>query len=744
MKLKFSVLAIACFTFVACEQPTTKEAAKSNKAQGENSFVDSVLASLSVEEKIGQMTQLTLDMLVVGPAYVAEEPHTIDPARMDTVFNQLHVGSILNCAGHSYSREKWLDFHRSIKQYTDSSRSEIPVLYGIDAIHGVTYTDESTLFPQQIALACSWDTAMAKRMGAITAYETRASGIRWNFSPVLDIARDPRWPRFWETFGEDVLLVSEMGESIIDGYQGDEIGDDHVAACLKHFLGYSQALSGKDRTQAWIPERQLREYFLPQFEQAIDAGAMTIMINSGEMNGIPVHVNKTILTDLLRTELGFEGLVVTDWEDIKYLVSRHKVAATYKDAIEMSINAGIDMSMVPVDYDFPVLLKELVDEGRISEDRLDLSVRRILQVKYDLGLFGHEVPTVEDYPDFASDAHKATALEAAKESLVLLRNEDVLPLSRNQKLLIAGPNADDLNALNGGWTRTWQGDDASLNTPGKFGVFGQLQQEGVAVELWAGNANGLSSKAKGKDAVVLVVGEKPYTETPGDIESLDLPKDQLDLIEAAGELNTPVILIVVEGRPRTFSLPDQVDAVMLAMLPGDFGAEAISAVLFGEHNPSGRLPFTYPRYASSHATYDHKHTDLISPTFGTDAFNPLFQFGAGLSYSEYEYSNLTLSSDTLSLDDELELKVTVSNVSEISGKETVQVYVTDLVATITPSVKRLRAFQKVEIEGGENVELTFTISMSDLAFVNESLDWETEPGEFNVQINNQTASFWIK
>ncbi|MFT4683275.1 MAG: beta-glucosidase [Flavobacteriales bacterium] len=743
MKRQF-ITAILLGTFViACAPAKDNDIVPGNSTEG-MSFVDSLLNSLSVEEKIGQMTQLTLDMICNGEPYALDRPHSLNIEKMDKVFNELHVGSILNCGGHSYPRAKWLDIHSKIKEYTDASSSKIPVLYGIDAIHGVTYTDSSTLFPQQIGVACSWDTALGRSLAEMAAYETRASGIRWNFSPVLDIARDPRWPRFWETFGEDVLLVSEMGESMVQGYQSDGVGDNHVSACLKHFLGYSVTLSGKDRTQAWIPERQLREYFLPQFKQAIDAGAMTIMVNSGEINGIPVHANKQILTNLLRDELGFKGVLVTDWEDVKYLVSRHKVAADYKTAIAMSINAGIDMCMVPVDYDFPVLMKELFDEGVITEGRLDESVRRILQVKYDLGLFNHEVPTLADYPDFASDAHHALALESAKESIVMLRNEDVLPLKKDAKILLAGPNANDLNALNGGWTRTWQGTDPTYNTPGRNGLFDAMKNSGARVELFEGIASTFASRAKNFDAVVLAVGEKPYTETPGDIESLDLPQEQLDLIRTAGELNVPVVLMLIEGRPRTFILPEQIDAVLLAMLPGDFGAEAIAAVLYGEHNPSGKLPFTYPRFASSHATYDHKYTDQISPTFGTDAFNPLFEFGSGMSYSEFEYSDLVLEMDTLGISGELVVTLNVTNKSKIDGKEIVSVFISDLVASITPSVKRLRAFDKKEIQAGMTEKFTFSIPVKELAFVDAEMNWTTEPGQFVIQIGDLTTEFWVK
>ena len=369
------LITLAIILAFGCGNSTTSEPDKKSGTSAENHMVDDLLAKMTLEEKIGQMTQLTLDMICVGEPYALEEPHRVDEDKLNMVFDSMHVGSILNCGGHSYDRAKWHTFHNAIKEKTDNSRLKIPVLYGIDAIHGVTYTDSSTLFPQQISQACTWSPDIVQRGAEITAYEMRASGIRWNFSPVLDLARDPRWPRFWETYGEDVYLASQMGIAAVEGYQGDEIGDVNGAACLKHFLGYSVTLSGKDRTQAWIHDRQLREIFLPPFQAAVDAGAMSIMINSGEINGMPVHTSKEILTDLLRDELGFEGLAVSDWEDIKYLVTRHKVAATYKEAIKMAINAGVDMSMVPTDLDFPVLLKELVEEGEVPLSRINESCR---------------------------------------------------------------------------------------------------------------------------------------------------------------------------------------------------------------------------------------------------------------------------------------------------------------------------------------------------------------------------------
>ncbi|MGB0423473.1 MAG: glycoside hydrolase family 3 protein, partial [Flavobacteriales bacterium] len=658
----------------AC-QSSTQNSAEDSSQSDKDDHIESLIAQMTLEEKIGQMTQLTLDMICDGQPYNLDEPHTLNTAKLDTVFNQLHVGSILNCGGHAYSREKWLDFHRGIKQYTDSSRLKIPVLYGIDAIHGVTYTTESTLFPQQINLAATWSPELVQEAAEMAGYEMRSSGIRWNFSPVLDIARDPRWPRFWETFGEDVLLASEMGTAMVKGYQGDSIGMNHGAACMKHFVGYSQTLSGKDRTAAWVSDRQLREYFLPSFKAAIDAGAMSIMINSGEINGIPVHVNSYLLNDVLRDELGFEGMAVSDWEDIKYLYTRHHVAKDYKDAIAMAINAGIDMSMVPVDYKFPVLLKELVEEGTVSTDRINDACRRVLKMKQDLGLFEHEIPSIEDYPEFASAEHKALALKVAESSVVLLKNEAILPFESSTKILLAGPNADDLNALNGGWTRTWQGLDTTFNTPGCLSIYEEMDKRQLNFNYSGEFPSNLKSASRNADVIVLALGEKPYTETVGDIEDIYLPQVQQDLIDAAIATGKPVVALLIEGRPRTFKGADELAAVIFAGLPGDYGAGALLNVLYGKSNPSAKLPFTYPRFASAHTCYDHKYTDLIDPQFGTDAFQPLFEFGTGLSYTTFSYGKLNSTQKTYSLKDTISCSIEVTNTGDLAGSETVQLYV---------------------------------------------------------------------
>lgn len=741
-----SIIIFGALLAISCGQESHSESrAESGDASASELFADSVLNTLDLTDKVGEMTQLTLDMLCVGQPYQLEEPHRLDTAKLKMAIADLRVGSILNCGGHSYPREYWYETISAIQEMAmNEKESGIPVLYGIDAIHGTNYTDGSTLFPQQIGLAATFNPSLAYEMGRITAYETRASGIPWTFSPVLDIARDARWPRVWETFGEDPHLLTVMGESLVNGYQGEDVSDPNsVAACLKHFLGYSTPLSGKDRTQAWIPERQLREYFLPGFQKAIEAGAKTIMINSGEINGIPVHVNPVILTELLRNELGFEGVVVTDWEDIKYLYSRHRVATDYKDAITMAINAGIDMSMVPVDYDFPVLLKELVEEGAVPMERIDESVKRILQLKYELGLFDAPVTNWEDYPDFASDKHSAASRTSADQSMTLLKNDNnVLPLPAGSKVIVGGPRANSLNDLNGGWTHTWQGTDPQFNTPGKLTMLGAMLEREDCDTREASEPSQLKTLARKGDYIILALGESPYTEKPGDIEDISLSATQHEWVREAKSTGAIVVAVLIEGRPRIIrDMEPDCDAILMAYLPGDEGGPAIAATLMGENNPGGKLPFTYPRNPSSHVTYDHKYTDRLDPNFGTNAFNPQFEFGHGLSYTEFQYSNLSLSSNASDLTSDVKVTVEVSNIGDRNGDEVVMLFVADSVASITPSVRRLRAFERISLDAGQSETVEFSISKKDLAFVGIDHKWIVEPGVFGFSVDTLTASF---
>ena len=752
-----SVIIISIFTMLLFSSAYAQQGPDYDKSEIAEK-VDSVMQKMTLTDKVGEMTQLSIDMISEGEPYNLAEPHRLSEEKLREVLVENRVGSILNVGGHAYTVEHWREIIRQIQEVAMNEKpTGIPVIYGIDTIHGANYTLGSTLFPQQIAIAATWDTQFAKRGAEVGAYETRASYIPWSFSPVLDIGRDARWPRLWETFGEDVHLATEMGVAMVEGYQGDDAADPHhVAATMKHFLGYSLPITGKDRTQAWIPERQLREYVLPTFKAATEAGALTVMINSGEMNGIPVHANKDILTGLLRDEMGFEGIAVSDWEDIIYLQSRHKVAKTHKEAIEMAVNAGVDMSMVPLDLEFPKLLKELVEEGKVPLERIDEAVRRILTVKFKLGLF--ENPYYEEeglYDKFGSEEFAKDSYNAAAEAVTLLKNSnEILPLSKDSKILVTGPNAHSLTALNGGWSRTWQGTDPQYDTEGKPTILEALRTklgqssvsyvEGTAIDSVI-NIDEAVAAAKNNDVAVVCIGEAPYTEKPGDLRDLWLPQAQRDLVEAIAETGTPVVMVLIEGRPRIVSdIEPKTEAVLMGYLPGDEGGNAIADILLGDANPSGKLPITYPRYPNDLVTYDHNYTDQVDTNFGTDAFNPQWEFGHGLSYTSFEYSNMQLKNSEFDSTGQTTVSIDVTNTGDRSGKEVVQLYVSDLVASITPAVKRLRSFDKIQLDPGETKTVTFTLHPKDLAFVGKDNEWITEAGEFALHIGPITKKIVYK
>lgn len=717
-----------------------------------NVDIDALLSKMTIEEKVGQMTQLNLDVVCEGGIYNLVEPHHIEPTKLHKALVEYHVGSILNCGGHAYGLDQWHTIINTIQQVaTTETRLKIPVIYGIDAIHGANYTLGSTLFPQPLAQAASWNTDMVKRGGEITAYEVRATGIPWNFSPVLDLGRDPRWSRLFETYGEDVLLATEMGLATIEGYQGNNLADAyHVAACMKHFLGYSMPRTGKDRTPVYIDEIQLREYFLPTFQAAINAGAATVMINSGELNGIPVHADKKILTDLLRSELGFKGVAVTDWEDIMKLNNIHMVAPTLKDAVYMAIDAGIDMCMVPNDYDFTILLTELVKEGNISEARLDVSVKRILELKKQLGLFEQPfTPANTDYKKFGSTEFARAAQNMAEESITLLKNNNqVLPIQQSAKILVTGPAANSMTYLNGAWTRTWQGSDTIWNDQSKYTIreaFNPATTTFIASDNMSDTdvREKMFAAAKASDVIIICLGEKPSTEKVGDIDALTMPDNQQQLVGLLKSTGKPVVLVLVENRPLIVNdIEPLCDAIVLVYEPGDYGGLALANIIYGKVNPSGKLPFTYPRHEASLLWYDHKHTETLDQTFGRKAFNPQWEFGYGLSYTTFQYSNLKISNDTLSTGN-LQISVDVTNTGTTTGKEVVQFYIADRYASITPSVKRLRGFEKVEIKPGATHIVTFTISAKDLAFVGRDEKWISEAGWFDIMLGSEKSSFYL-
>ncbi|MBT5354119.1 MAG: beta-glucosidase, partial [Flavobacteriales bacterium] len=703
--------------------------------------------------------QITLDaILKKDSSGVLLEPHQIDQKKLDQAILEYNIGSVLNVSNHTFSLETWHSIIDDIQTTASTTNHKIPIIYGVDAIHGATYIQNSALFPQEIGLAATWDTSHARVMGEITAYETRASGVPWNFSPVLDLGRQPIWSRFFETLGEDVYLSKTMGKSIINGYQGNGIIDKyHVAACLKHYVGYSYPSSGRDRTPALIPERTMEEYYLPPFKEAVDAGALTVMINSGEVNGIPGHANKYLLTDILKDKWGFSGFTVSDWEDF---INLHKVAqtdSTLKDAIATAINAGVDMSMVPNNPEyknFCKLLIELVKEGRVSEVRLDDAVRRILRVKHQLGLLNEvRIPIDNDYPKFGSEEHRVSAYNAASESITLLKNEtDILPLSINNSILLIGPTANSLNCLNGAWTHTWQGLDETYNNDyptikdvieerfsrvNYFEGSKMIMKDGDEADIPSSDLQNAVQTAKSSDVAIICVGELPSTERPGDIYTLDLPKEQQLIVEELSKTGIPIILVLVEGRPKIIrDIEPLSNAIVQAYLPGDQGAFAIVDILCGDINPSGKLPYTYPRYNGVIMHYDHKQSELINAnTWKNDFYNPQWDFGFGLSYTTFEYSNMQISSKTISAEKELLVSVDVTNTGKMKGKEVVQLYVRDHFASISPSLKKLKRFTKIELEPSEKRTIEFTIGIDDLKFYGKENKWIVEEGKFSLIIN---------
>lgn len=716
--------------------------------------VNSLLKQMTLEEKVGQMTQITIDTLIKtdgrGNPLL---PHQMDMDKLAVCIKKYKVGSILNVGGLAQTKEVWQQRIRTIQEMALQERLKIPILYGVDAIRGNNYTMGDVLFPQQIAQAASFNPAMSKRIAEIAAYETRASFIPWTFSPVEDLGRQPVWPRMWETFGEDPFLAGVLGSAAVQGFQGSQhtIDKYHVAACLKHFMGYSMPLSGHDRTPAWIPERELREYFLPSFAAAVKAGARTVMVNSGEVNGVPVHASKHILTDILKTELQFTGFIVSDWQDIEYLYSRHKVAKNNKEAVMMAINAGIDMSMVPYEFSFCDALLELVKEGKVPMTRIDDAVRRILRVKFETGLFEQSMGNNDDYPDVNSTSHNRTNYEAASECITLLKNNNaLLPLAVGKKILVTGPTANSMRSLNGGWSRNWQGDNSNETEKDKntiyeairnvFGAANVDYTEGVNFES-ALNISEAVSKAAAADVVVLCIGENSYTETPGNINDLTISAPQIELARAIAATGKPVIMVLAEGRPRIISAIEPfAGAVLQTYLAGNEGGNAVADILAGKINPSGKLPYTYPRHTNSLINYYYKNTETLEND-ANGGYYPQWEFGFGLSYTSFKYANLKLSSGQLTDKAPITVSVDVTNSGGLAGKETVLLFVTDLVASITPEARRLRGFEKIELRPGETRTVRFTISKEDLSFVNYELKRVTEPGEFRLAVGGLMAGF---
>lgn len=744
-KLMFMCASLLSLSVVAQKVPATAEA----KAAA-------LIKKMTLEEKVGQMTQVTLG--VIAAKVVNGEDGNLDPVKLKTAVVDYKVGSILNVNERALTAEKWRSLVTQIQDEVKNTRLQIPVVYGLDGIHGQTYTLNATLFPQSIAMAATRNPGLVKLGAKVTAMELRASGVRWNFAPVLDIARQPLWSRVPETYGEDVYLVKTMGAAAVKGYEEDGLQNPTaVASSLKHYLGYSASRSGKDRTPIYLSEIEMREYYLPQFREAVKLGAATVMVNSSEINGTPVHASKYLLTDVLKKELGFKGVVVTDWEDIKRLNDRHFVAATPREAVAMAVNAGIDMSMVPTDFSFYGLLIEAVNKGEVSMKRIDDAVKRILVMKYNIGLFDNPYPEQAAFSNFGKAEYQQYALDAAHEAMTLLKNKDnILPLAKNKRVLLAGPAAQSISALNGCWSYTWQGKDEKWYPADSKTIY-----EAIAAKIGAANvitttvkgfdapqnydATALTNAAANADVIVLCIGENAYAESPGNIRDLALPKEQETLAIAAALTGKPVILVLTEGRPRFITnIEPSAKGILMAYWSGKKTGEAIADILFGDYNPDGRLPYTYHKSMGEIVLYDRKGTEEVREIFNDNVgagYDPLFAFGHGLSYTTFEYSDIKLSTATLSGDEKLTVSISVKNTGNRAGKHTVELYSKDLFASITPSMKRLRAFDKINLQPGETKTVTFIIDRNDLAFVNAALKTVTEPGEFELMIGDKKAKF---
>ena len=724
------------------------------------------LKKMTIEEKIGQMCEITIDVVTDFEAS-QKDGFTLDKAKLDTVIGKYKVGSLLNVPlSIAQPKEKWAE---AIRQIQELSMKEIgiPCIYGVDQIHGTTYTLDGTLFPQGVNMGATFNRDLVKREAEISAYETKAGCIPWTYAPVVDLGRDPRWSRMWENYGEDCYVNAEMGKASVIGFQGEDpnhIGKYNVAACMKHYMGYGVPVSGKDRTPSSISRSDMREKHFAPYLAAVRQGALSVMVNSGVDNGMPFHANREFLTQWLKEDLNWDGLVVTDWADINNLCTRDHIAATKKEAIKIAINAGIDMSMVPYEVSFCDYLKELVEEGEVPMSRIDDAVARVLRLKYRLGLFDKPYWSTGDYPEFGSKEFADVALQAAEESEVLLKNEGgILPLAKGKKILLAGPNANSMRCLNGGWSYSWQGHRAdecaqAYNTIyealcNKFGKENIIYEPGVTYapykndNWWEENTPEIDKSvaaAQNADVIIACIGENSYCETPGNLTDLNLSMNQQNLVKALAATGKPVILILNEGRPRLIKdIEPLAKAVVNVMLPGNYGGDALANLLAGDANFSGKMPYTYPKHINALATYDYKPCENIGQMGGNYNYDSVMDiqwpFGFGLSYTTYTYSNLKVDKAQFTADDELTFTVDVTNTGSVAGKESVLLYSKDLVASSTPDNIRLRNFEKVSLNPGETKTVTMKLKGSDLAFVNYYGQWTLEKGDFKVKCGDQ----WI-
>jgi beta-glucosidase len=713
--------------------------------------VNDLLGRMKIQEKIGQMTQLDITTInKTGHQSNVE----LDPGKAKELIGEHHIGSFLN--GEAVPAGQWFQFmDRLTRLAVNESRLGIPIIYGIDHIHGASYLGGATIFPQSINLGATFNEKHSYNAGAVTALESADLGHQWNFAPVLDLGVNPVWPRIWETYGEDPHLASVMGRSYVNGLQSaHKAGSKKMAATAKHFIGYSDPKSGWDRSPAHIPDQVLHEFHKPPFKAAIDAGIKTVMLNSGEVNGVPVHASHRLVTGLLREEMGFDGVILTDWADIKKLVNFHYTAEDYKEATYQAVMAGVDMSMTPLTLEFNRAMTELVEEGWLSEERIDASVRRILTLKFELGLFEDPYPTDDRLDKIGSTENRQKALDAARESIVLLRNSgDVLPLEAPGKIIVTGPTADSKRNLSGGWTIAWQGGEEEQYPEDMMTILDALRAEFPNGKIV--HATGIPGDKELNDAdlVVYAGGEEPYTEFIGNISDLTLPQQQLKEIAAIARGNTPLALVLVQGRPRLITdVAIDAEAIIMAGLPGFEGAEAIANVISGTVNPSGKLPISYPMDPNHYIPYNHKSSDVYFFDGGDpneiiqgDDDPSLFPFGHGLSYTTFDYSNLTVSSRSITTEESLRAEVTITNTGDRQGMEGALWFITDHVGRITRPVEELQHFEKVSLEPGESVRLEFKIDPTDhLAYPDENGKLNLEPGRFTIKIGDLTKEFRLK
>ncbi|MCH5225377.1 MAG: glycoside hydrolase family 3 C-terminal domain-containing protein [Muribaculaceae bacterium] len=727
--------------------------------------VKQIVSKMSLEEKIGQMCEVTIDLVQCDTLVNGQVE--LDAGKVDSIFNKYKVGSVLNVPmGFAQTPEAWCRIIGGIQEASMNAMG-IPDIYGVDQNHGTTYTVGGTLFPQEINMAASFNRDLVREGAKITAYESRACDIPWVYNPVMDLGRNPVWPRMWESFGEDPYINGAMAVEMVKGYQGDDpnhLGPQNVASCLKHFMAYGVPVSGKDRTPANVNPLELREKFFHPYKEAIRAGALSVMVNSAHINGVPVHASYELLTGWLKEGLNWDGMIVTDWADIHNLWNRDKIVHDYKEAIMVSINAGVDMSMTPYDVMFCTLLKELVDEGKVKMSRIDDACSRIIRLKLRLGLFETPDTNYKDYPLFGSEQHAAASLEMAVESEVLLKNENnILPLAKGKKILVTGPNANSMRSLNGGWSYTWQGSENPLfheqyNTiyealANEYGQDKVVLEPGMdyveAYGQWELETNVRIEKAvaaaRGADVIVACVGENSYTETPGNTNDLHLSANQTNLVKELAKTGKPIILVLNEGRPRIIrDIEPLASAVIDVMLPANYGGDALAKLISGECNFSGKLPFTYPKWINALTTYDYKHSEKTATMAGAYNYSSevdvQWPFGFGLSYTTFEYSDIKIDKNEFTPEEELTVTVTVANTGSVEGKEAVIFYSSDLVASVTPDNKRVRGFDKVNLKPGESTQVSFTIPACDLAFVGQDGKWRVEEGEFEFIIGGQKVS----